>query len=232
MHRLYTGSLPLVVLVVAVIAIGAWPVHANPVREYGAGGRGLASANRLNYVSVMACLFELADINHDAALSEVELRLVLDRYVTSMEQLMDGLTPHRIIATCDTDIDARVSWDEAALQRPRCLTVEQVEGIAKWVCSRARHSDFTFDEYIQGALTLQQGFAEGHGLKTVAAEMMRTLAMQSATRKLYLARQAGVTSRETSTGAGLIDSVRKPVSWMSSIWAVPLIVLALVVACI
>jgi len=216
----------LVRLLVVAVAVAA----ASPVQEFGAGGRGLASAKHLNYESVMSCLFELADINHNGRLEELELRLVMDRYVTKAEQLYDGLSPSRIIAACDTDRSMAVNWTEA-LELPRCLTTAQVEGIAKWVCSRAKHSDFSFDEYLAAAVHIQQGFIEGNGLKTIASEMMRALAAQNDARAAFLARQAGV-PRLSSTVNDLLLGIRKPASVIALVWAFPLLVIALVVACL
>ena len=130
---------------------------SNPAKTFGHGGHGIRAKQRLDYDGVMACVFELSDVNTDKQLSVVELRIILNRYLSTYEQALSGLTPHRIIAACDTDNSQQVSWIEA-IEDPHCLTLPQVEGLAKWLCSRARQGDFALADYIKLSEELQRGY--------------------------------------------------------------------------
>lgn len=192
-------------------------------------GRGAQASQRLGYEGVMACFFELADLNHDAQLSEIEMNTVLGRWVSRTEQVMDLLTAHRILVACDTDNSRQVSWHEIT-EVPRCLTLSQTEGIAKWVCSRARHGDFSFSEYVQLQDTIQAGMFSGNTVTGIQAGLRALHESQTAARQAALARELN-----TERLSPEVNSLITGLGSVSQIAAIPIagviVVMALLVAC-
>lgn len=185
----------------------------------------------LSYQGALSCLFELGDINKDRVLSGTELRAVLGRWLGPMERALGGLTDHRLVAQCDTDVSGTISWEEV-IEEPRCLTLAQVEGLAKWLCARARHGNFEFDEYLGVAIHMKQGLMSGQGLKTIQSEYNRIASSQTDARRAALARtmheerlSEEVTALISDTGAALSNIVVLPI-------ALFILALALVVACL
>jgi hypothetical protein len=203
---------------------------SSPQAAYGHGGHGLHSQTHLNYVGVASCVFEIADLTRDRALSQLELGLALNKYLSHVEQWMTGLTPVNVIAQCDTDHTQTVSWEEV-MHPVRCLTIAQVEGLAKWLCSRAQHRDFSFDEYLQTSYNIQAGFAQGTPLKSLFSEAQKNMRDQSRVRQATLAR-IFQTDRLSSEVSDLLKGITEPVSLIALVWAFPLLVVALLVACI
>lgn len=221
------GTLLIVVAAVLVTVVASSPRH-----RYGHGGHGLAaSATALSYQGVMACVFELADVNHDRTLSQVELRLALRRWVGSVEQALDGLTEHRILAQCDTDSSRSVSWAEV-IEEPRCLSLPQVEGLAKWMCARARHGDFVFDEYKAVATVIEEGLVSGKGFKSISYEFQALMKSQTDARRAAIARQLHQPRLSDEVDAILVDLGAAVSTIVVLPISVALVVLSLAIACI
>ena len=178
----------------------------------------------------MGCFFEISDLNKDGQLSATELKLALNRWLTTSEQVMDSLTPHRIIAACDTDNSRQVSWAEA-IEEPRCLTLTQTEGLAKWMCSRAKHGDFAFSEYIALSDAAQRGLLSGKGLKSVQSDYQALMDSQTAARRAALARKLHAPRLSSEVNA-LINGLGSVTQVFAIPIAVVIVIFALVVACV
>lgn len=193
-------------------------------------GRGVHATHRLDYTAVMACLFEVADLNKDGQLSVTELKLALNRWPSTVEQVTDGLTPHRIVAACDTDNSRQVSWAEA-IDQPACLTITQTEGIAKWVCSRARHGDFAFADYVALSETAKRGLLSGRGLKSIQSDYRALMDSQTGARRAILARRLNAARFSPE-----VDSLLEDLGSTTPVFALPIaliiVVMALIVACV
>ena len=217
--------------IVAVSLFLAMALASSSAARYGPGGRGFKATTALSYQGVLSCVFELTDINKDGQLSIGELRLALQRWLKPMERALDGLTEHRLIAQCDTDSSGAISWDEA-IEEPRCITLAQVEGLAKWMCARAKHGDFVFDEYLGVAMHMQQGLVSGKAFKTVQSEFDRLAKSQTDARRAALARSINK-PRLSSEVDALISDLG---SALSNVVVIPIaifiVVLSLAVACL
>lgn len=213
-----------------LVLMAAAFVAASPAR-YGPGGTGMSATSSLSYDGVLACVFELADTGRDGQLSAVELRIALRRWVRTPEQLLDGLTEHRLMQQCDTDRSGTISWAEA-IEQPRCLSIPQVEGLAKWLCARAKHGNYVFSEYRATALAIEEGLVSGQGLKSVAAQFQALAKSRADVDRAALARQLQqprlsdeVNSLVSDLGAAVSNVVVLPL-------AAIIIVIALLVACL
>lgn len=220
--RLY--SILAALLLIAAVAV----THASPAKKYGHGGHGMHSKVHLNWAAVIDCMFELVDLNHDTQLSRIELDAVVNRYVSKTEQLLSGISPYRLLASCDSDGNHLINWTEATME-PHCLTLAQTEGIGKWLCSRARHKDYSFAEFTDVAYNVEDGFIQGHGFKSLAGEARKVMRDQTAARRALLARihHTGRLSKEVDN---LVQGFTQPASLLAVLVAVPLIGLALCVA--
>lgn len=206
-----------VLLVFAVAAVSA------------SAGRGLHASQRMGYQGVMACLFELTDLNHDAQLSESELRASLDHWLSRTEQVMDALTPHHILAACDTNNSRQVSWAEIT-DEPRCLTLAQTEGIAKWLCSRALHGDFTFEGFVSLSEGIRSSLVRGDALAGIASSMRALHDSQTGARRAALARRINAERLSPEVDKLLTDI--KPLTHVAAFpIAIVIIMMALVVTC-
>ncbi len=202
-------------------------VSARP-NSFGHGGHGMHSKVHLNWAGVINCLFELVDLNHDRQLSRIELDAIITKYITTVEQAIDGLSPHRLLAACDTDGNHLINWTEAVME-PHCLTMAQTEGLAKWLCSRARHADYSFAEYTAIAYTIEDGFIHGKGFKSIVSETRRVMRDQTAARRALLAR-IHHTGRLSDEVDQLVNDLAQPASVLAIAVAIPLFLLALCVA--
>jgi len=147
--------------------------HKSPAELYGNGGHAQNSAIRLNRGAVLSCLMELGDINHDAVLSELELNSLLDRYVGPYEQAIGGLSTARMLARCAAPPALHaITWDELSAE-PLCLSTAQMQSAATYVCARAMHKDFTFDEFLAPLDRINTAFAQGATIKTVISDAER-----------------------------------------------------------
>lgn len=218
-----------VVVVVTVTPIAAMPSD-NAETRYGPGGRGVHAKQRMDYQAVMGCFFEIADLNKDGQLGVTELKLALNKWLTTSEQVMDALTPHRIIAVCDTDNSRQVSWAEA-IEEPRCLTLTQTEGLAKWMCSRARHGDFAFSEYVALYDEAQRGILSGKGLKSVQSDYQALMDSQTSARRAALARRLHAPRLSSE-----VDALLNDLGSVTQVFAIPIaviiIIFALVISCV
>jgi hypothetical protein len=216
---------------VALLILCAATLVAAAATRYGHGGHGFKASTVLSYQGVLACVFELTDINNDRQLSGVELRVALSRWLKPMERALDGLTEHRLLAQCDTDSSGTISWQEA-IEEPRCITLSQVEGLAKWMCARAKHGDFVFDEYLGMAVHLQQGLVSGKALKTFRQEFDLMAKSQTDARRAALARSTH-TARFSDEVNALISDFGSTVSNVVVVpIAVFIVVLSLFIACL
>lgn len=214
-----------------LILCAALVVCTATTSRYGHGGHGFKASTALSYQGVLACVFELVDINKDRQLSGVELRLALSRWLKPMERALDGLTEHRLLAQCDTDSSGAISWQEAT-EEPRCVTLSQVEGLAKWMCARAKHGDFVFDEYRGMAMHLQDGLVSGKALKTFKQEFDHMVKSQTDARRAALARTIHK-ERFSDEVDALISDFGSAVSNVVVIpIAVFIVVLSLFIACL
>lgn len=197
-----------------------------------ASGHGARAARHLDYEAVWSCVFSLVDVNHDMELSPAELMVGINRWVSGTEQALDGLSPHTLIAHCDTDDSGSISWAEARDPAVRCLSLAQMEGLAKWMCSRARHGDFAFDEWTALQDTIEKGIVEGNGLKSIKSEFMALQRSQSDARRAALARQHNL-PRLSDELDGLVsdagDFITQPLALVIALF---IVASALLVACI
>lgn len=214
------GSLLVVLSLVVATAL------ASPAKKYGHGGHGLHATQYKDYQGVLGCFFKEADLNHDGQLSEVELRIVLNKYLSTHEQVLDQLTPHRILAQCDTDSSRQVTWAEAT-EEPRCLTLAQTEGLAKWVCSRAEHSDFSFSEFVQLSEDIERGLLSGKGLKSIQTDLQALRASQNAARRAALARRLHAPRISSE-----VDALLNDLGSVTQVFAIPIAVVIVVFALI
>lgn len=192
----------------------------------------LVDATRLSYQGVASCLMEVGDLNTDAELSELELRLLLDRWVTTPERIMDQLTVGALLHQCDTDNTRSVSWKELSQDPPRCLTLTQTAGIAKWVCSRARNGDFVFDEYAALTETMEAGLLSGKGLKSISDVYTTLVNSRTGVQRAALARTLHV-ERLSPQINELFNDVGTAVSTVFTIpIAVVIIIIALFATCL
>ena len=198
--------------------------------RYGHGGHGIHSDIHLNWAAVINCLFEVVDLNHDSQLHRIELDTIINRYVTIGEQVIEGISPYRLLAACDTNGDHVINMTEAIME-PHCLTLGQTEAIAKSLCSRAKHKDYSFAGYTAIAYTIENGFIQGHGLKSIMSETQRIMLDQTGARRAALARihHTGRLSKEVDQ---LVNNLSQPASLLALVVAVPLFMLALCVACL
>ena len=218
-------------LLLASLLLSATATAApSPAKTYGSGGRGLHATSRLDYSSVVSCLFELVDINHDTELTELELRIALTRWVSTTEQVLGGLTVHRFMAQCDTDNSRTVSWKEAT-ENPHCLTIGQTEDVAKWMCSRARHGDFAFDQYVAVTVAMRDGLASGNGMRSIASQFRVLMDSQNDARRAALAR-----TLHTERFSDEIDSLIAGLGSVSTVLTLPIagaiIAMTLFVSCL
>lgn len=130
---------------------------------------GIMASTRLGYDSVAACFFELADLSHDGVVTKAEMQVVFDRWITRFEQGIDQLTPDTLLAQCDTDNSQQITWKEMT-GLPHCLTITQTAGLARWLCSKARHGNFIFDGFAQVEEAFEIGILSGHGFKSVQTQ--------------------------------------------------------------
>jgi len=200
--------------------------HATPnaAKTYGRGGGGLHAMSTLDYEGIASCLFEITDINSDAELSEMELRIAFNRYITPTEQILDGLGIHRFIAQCDTDNSRQVSWKEM-IEIPHCLSLAQTEGLAKWLCSRARHGDFTFDRYVEVASSIRDGLLSGQSMKTIQSAFRVMQESQTDARRAAIAR-----SLNAERLSSQVNEILAPLKTGSQVLAIPIAVIIIVVA--
>lgn len=215
----------LLVLILVIVVVAQ-------ARHFSHGGHGARAARRIDYEAVWSCVFSLVDVNHDLKLSHAELTHGINRWVSTTEQALDGLSPHTLMAHCDTDDSGSISWAEARDPAVRCLTLAQMEGLAKWLCSRAKHGDFAFDEWTALQDTIQKGIVEGKGLKSIKNEFMALERSQTEARRAALARQHNV-PRLSDELDGLVsdasDFITQPLALVIAIF---IVAAALLVACI
>lgn len=198
-------SLPLILLIFCVAACGA---------------------TRLSYQGVVSCVMEVGDLNADGELSELELRLLLDRWVTAPERIVDRLTPGALLHQCDTDNSESVSWKEISQDPPRCLTLTQTAGLAKWVCSRAQHGDFVFDEYAALTDAMEAGLLSGKGLKSISDAYTTLVNSRTGVQRAALARKLNV-ERLSPQINELFNDVGTAVS---SVFTIPIAVVIIIIA--
>lgn len=204
-----------------VVCVYALP---DPAKTYGRGGGGLHALQALNYDGIASCLFEIADINNDAELSELELRIAFGRYITSTEQVIDGLGVHRFIAQCDTDNSRQVSWKEL-IEMPHCLSLPQTEGLAKWLCSRAKHGDFTFDKYVEVASNIRDGLMSGQSLGAIEFAFRAIKESQTDARRAAIARNL-----KAERLSSQVNAIIAPLKTGSQVLAIPIAVIIIAVA--
>jgi hypothetical protein len=147
--------------------------HISPAKLYGHGGRGVLASETLNYEGVITCVLEIADRSFDARLNHIELEQALDRYVSAYEQLAGGLSAATIIAQCDSDRDGVLSQSELSVEAS-CLRRAQLESLTRYLCDRAKHKDYVFDQYRATYDSLRAAIAQD-GIRGLVQRGMETV---------------------------------------------------------
>ncbi len=97
------------------------------------------------------------------------------------------------------------------------------------MCSRAKHGDFAFAEYVSLVDIVEKGLVTGKGFKSVQAEFVLLMNSQTAARRAALARSHNVPRLSDE-----VDGLLKDLGTASQVIALPvaviLIALSLIVA--
>lgn len=202
---------PLLLALLAGLALGLDSSRQNPWATDATladAGRGVLASQTLDYGEVVACFFEALDTRSDQELTVGEVQRGLGTHMSWTEQFHSGLSVEALFANCDANGDGVITYVEMeGTNGHQCLTTNQQESIARYVCSRKKHKDLSAASYRASYDVWRQAFHDGTLIESLRSESAKVSdVIQPHAGRLVGARVAAPTSQDRKRIGSSVNS--------------------------